>query len=93
MSSQGSAVRPRKPASCPGQVLPPSFAATSGSVTAAGSRRGVRRVDPAAPANRRSSSVITPPTHGQSLGGPGFAPSTPGGECGTPVIIVYPLVE
>ena len=42
-STHGSHSRPRKPPSCPGHVLPPSFAAVSGSVIAAEESQPIER--------------------------------------------------
>src|SRR5579883_405300 len=74
--SHGSAARPRNPPSWPGQVRFPSFADSSGSVTAAG--RGVAR---------GHTFLTIAPRLGQSFGAPGFPFSTPAGVCGTPVVM------
>ena len=69
--SQGSAVRPRKPAFCPGQVMPPVFQICSGNVSAAGSMP--------LPGRKR---LTIAPRQGQSFGAPGLAFSTLVGWCG-----------
>jgi len=73
-SSQGSDVRPRNPASWPGQILPSALKIRCGSVTEGGS-----------PPRTLSTRPSTAPRLGASLGGPGLAFSKFIGWWGRPV--------